>query len=108
VQNFRKKAGKTAKDLLAARAGDPTAGEDEQDTAGVDAWVKALRGLDPDLADDLPHPWLVLAGPGKELTPEQFAARRQELAGRLRAPAARAAEKDSVTGGARASISGGS
>jgi hypothetical protein len=91
---LNEQAGKTARYLLATRAGSPDAGEEEPEAAAVDAWIKALRRLDPDGADDLLQPWQALAGPGKDLTPEQFAARRRELADRLRAQAARAAEAE--------------
>jgi hypothetical protein len=87
-------AGQAAKYLLAARAGGPPAGAGEQEAACVDAWIKALRRLDSGPADDLLRPWLELAGPGKELTPERFVARRRELADQLRAQAARGAEAE--------------
>jgi cytochrome c553/mono/diheme cytochrome c family protein len=42
---------------------------------------------------DLLRPWQELAGPGPDLSPEQFAARRQELVRQLRSEAPRAAEQ---------------
>jgi hypothetical protein len=87
-------AGQAAKYLLAARAGAPAGGAGEPEAACLDAWIKALRGIDAGPADDLLRPWLALAGPGKDLAPEQFSARRRELADQLRAQAARAAEAE--------------
>jgi hypothetical protein len=87
-------SGKVAKYLLAARTGCPAADEGEQDAAAIDAWIKLLRRLGPGAVADLLHPWQVLAGLGLDLSPEQFAARRQELVRQLRAEQARHAEQE--------------